>query len=255
MSKIIFLGTASGKTSLLRNHTSIYFDFDTVNFLIDCVDGISKSLLINNINFNSIKNIFISHLHADHFAGIASLITQMKLENRFDELNLYVYKSFIDTIKFFLNSTYLFNETIGFSINYFPLDFNIENFINEKLSFIIKKNSHINKKEELINYPNSLFNSASILIKTKHQNILYTSDIASIEDLYLFKDENIDTLISECMHITFETIYEAVRIYKPKTTYLVHYNDEDETKILNWIKNNQLSEKVVLADDGLQFTL
>ncbi|MDF1611124.1 MBL fold metallo-hydrolase [Stygiobacter electus] len=255
MNKIIFLGTASGKTSLERNHTSIYFDFGSTNLLIDCGDGISKSLLKNEINFNSIKNIFISHLHADHFAGIASLITQMKLENRNEELNIHVYKSFVDTIKFFLNSTYMFEESIGFKISYHPLEFNIENSINDEVGFIIKKNSHINKKEELKYYPDSLFNSSSILIKNNIQNIFYTSDIASKEDLFLFKDDKIDILISESMHISLENIYDAVKIHNPQKTFLVHYNDEDKTKIFNWIKINQLSEKIILAKDDLNYTI
>lgn len=254
MNKIFFLGTASGKTSLERNYTSIYFDFGTTNFLIDCGDGASKSLLKNDICFNSVKNIFMPHLHADHFSGIASLITQMKLEERKDDLNIFVYKSFVDTIKFFLLSTYMFEETIGFKINYFPLEFNIENYINDELSFRIKRNSHIKKKDELKYYSDSLFNSSSILIKNNNHNIFYTSDIASQEDLLLFNEENIEILISESMHITLEDIHEAVKLLNPQKTFLVHYNDEDEAKILKLIKNNRLSEKVILAKDGMKFT-
>ncbi len=255
MNRIIFLGTSSGKTSLERFHTSIFFDLVSTNLLIDCGDDISKSLLKNEINFNSIKNIFISHFHADHFSGIASLITQMKLNNRYYELNIHVYKSFVDTIKFFLNSTYMFEESVGFKINYYPLEFNFEYFINDELCFVIKKNSHIKKKDELKNYPDFLFNSSSVFIKHKNQNIYYSSDIGSKEDLILFKEENIDILISECMHITLEDIYKVVQLLNPQKTFLVHYNDEDESKILNWIKINQLTEKVVLANDGLKFSL
>ncbi|MCX7876129.1 MAG: MBL fold metallo-hydrolase [Melioribacteraceae bacterium] len=251
MIKLFFLGTSSGKTSIKRNHTSIYFQFDNTNLLVDCGDGISKSILQNNIPFNSIKNIFISHLHADHFTGIASLITQMKLENRSDELNIYVYKSFVDNIKFLLGSTYMFEEIIGFKINYFPLEFENEVFVGKDFSFITKKNSHIKKKNELINYSNSFFNSSSILLKTNSKNIFYTSDIASTEDLFLFKEDKIDIIISEITHITIDDIYEALKLYVPEKIYLVHYDDNIENNITNWISSQRLNDKIVLAKDGM----
>lgn len=255
MSKIVFLGTASGKTSLSRNHTSIFFDFEKTNLLIDCGDGISKSLFQSNINFNSIKNIFISHFHADHFSGIASLITQMKLESRIEDLNIYLHKNFIDTVKFFLNSTYMFEETLGFKINYHSLEFNNEISLTDEVSFIIRKNSHIKRKAELINYSDSLFNSASILLKTNNKNIFYTSDIGSKEDLFLFEEEKIDFLISESMHISIEDIFEAIKIYNPQKTFLVHYNDEDANKFSDWILKSTHSDKIILATDGTTLTI
>lgn len=253
MSKIIFLGTGSGKTSLIRNYTALFFEFSNTNLLIDCGDGICKSLLQNNIAFNEIKNIFISHLHADHFSGISSLITQMKLNNRQNELNIFAYKSFVPNIKFFLNSTFMFKETLDFDIHFHELAYNNFYEISYELEITIKKNSHIRKKDKLKDYPDDLFNSASILIKHQNKNIFYTSDINSKDDLFLFKEEKNDIVISEASHISFYEINEAFIKLNPDKLILVHLNEEDVDNLKNLILKNSMHEKIIIPNDNTTF--
>jgi ribonuclease Z len=85
---IIFLGTGSGKTSLKRHHSSLLISSQKHNLLVDCGDGISSALIKQNISFCSIGAILISHMHADHYSGLASLITQMKLVGRKETLTI-----------------------------------------------------------------------------------------------------------------------------------------------------------------------
>lgn len=58
-------------------------------FLIDCGESTQMGLRTSSVKFSRIKNIFISHLHGDHFFGIFGLISTFQLLGRETELNIY----------------------------------------------------------------------------------------------------------------------------------------------------------------------
>ena len=70
---ITFIGTGSGEASLKREHSSILISSEKFNLLIDTGDGISKAILKAGIDFNSINGIIFTHLHPDHYSGLAVL--------------------------------------------------------------------------------------------------------------------------------------------------------------------------------------
>jgi len=89
---ITFLGTVSGIPSLRRNHSAIALEYFTDYrdvLLFDCGEGTQKQLMKSGISFMQINKIFISHWHADHFAGLIPLIQTMNLENRKKQLTIY----------------------------------------------------------------------------------------------------------------------------------------------------------------------
>ncbi|NCN39539.1 MAG: ribonuclease Z [Candidatus Aenigmarchaeota archaeon CG_4_10_14_0_8_um_filter_37_24] len=92
MITITFLGTVSGIPSLTRNHASIvleYFTDEKEVFLFDCGEGAQKQLMKSGVSFMDIDKIFITHWHADHFAGLIPLIQTMNLEKRSKPLTIY----------------------------------------------------------------------------------------------------------------------------------------------------------------------
>jgi ribonuclease Z len=92
MITITFLGTVSGIPSIKRNHPAIaleYFSDYRDVLLFDCGEGTQKQLMKSNVSFMQIKKIFISHWHADHFAGLIPLIQTMNLEKKNDPLTIY----------------------------------------------------------------------------------------------------------------------------------------------------------------------
>lgn len=83
MINITFLGTVSGIPSLNRNHPAIvleYFSNYRDVFLFDCGEGTQKQFMKSDLSFMDIERIFITHWHADHFAGLIPLIQTMNLE-------------------------------------------------------------------------------------------------------------------------------------------------------------------------------
>jgi len=89
---ITFLGTVSGIPSLRRNHPAITLEYFTDYrdaLLFDCGEGTQKQLMKSDISFMQINKIFITHWHADHFAGLIPMIQTMNLENRKTQLTIY----------------------------------------------------------------------------------------------------------------------------------------------------------------------
>ncbi|MBU5688017.1 MAG: ribonuclease Z, partial [Candidatus Aenigmarchaeota archaeon] len=57
--------------------------------LFDCGEGTQKQLMKAGISFMQISKIFITHWHADHFAGLIPMIQTMNLEKRKKPLIIY----------------------------------------------------------------------------------------------------------------------------------------------------------------------
>jgi ribonuclease Z len=89
MLEMVFLGTGSGIPTARRNHPSIYFRHEGDVFLWDCGEGTQRQLLLAGLNFMKVNRIFITHWHADHWAGIISIMQTMSLESRKDPLYIY----------------------------------------------------------------------------------------------------------------------------------------------------------------------
>ena len=89
---VTFLGTVSGVPSLKRNHPALIMEYFTDYrdvLLFDCGEGTQKQLMKSGISFMQINKIFISHWHADHFAGLIPMIQTMNLEKRSEPLTIY----------------------------------------------------------------------------------------------------------------------------------------------------------------------
>ncbi len=251
--KIKFLGTGSGKTSLKRHHSSFIISSGNHNLLIDCGDGISSAILKQNINFKTIDSILISHLHADHFSGLASLITQMKLANKIEPLSIYVHSSNIEFIENYLLHSYLFREKMGFQLNTIPFEVDNEVRVADNLVFKSKFNSHLDKYLKNNKKNDLSFISLSFLVKDQQSSLIYSGDVGSEKDLYLFEDK-VDLLVSEISHIKLEDVLGLLNRNLYKKIILTHIADESEKLVdhfLNSLDKEQKDRKST-AYDGLE---
>ncbi len=90
--EVTFLGTTAGVPTKTRNHASVHLLYRSENefqYLFDCGEGTQKQMLLAGVNFMRINDIFITHWHADHFAGLLGLLETMNLEGRKETLTIY----------------------------------------------------------------------------------------------------------------------------------------------------------------------
>ncbi|HEC40565.1 hypothetical protein LCGC14_0688460 [marine sediment metagenome] len=83
--KVTFLGTAGSILTAEKSFPSILID---EIMLLDCGEGTTQKLIqINSID--TLKSICLTHLHADHFMGLFSLLWHYILTQRKNDLTIY----------------------------------------------------------------------------------------------------------------------------------------------------------------------
>ena len=89
MLDIVFLGTGSGIPSKKRNPAAIWLQYDDETLLWDCGEGAQRQMMKARASFMKISRIFITHWHADHWAGLIGLMQTMNMEGRKRNLHIY----------------------------------------------------------------------------------------------------------------------------------------------------------------------
>ena len=87
--EVVFLGTSGCVPTETRSLSSVLINFLNQPYLFDCGEGTQRQMRLAGINFMKIDNIFLTHLHADHFLGLGGMIQSMDFMERTRELNIY----------------------------------------------------------------------------------------------------------------------------------------------------------------------
>ena len=117
--KLTILGCYSASPRNNFHTTSQILEIGGDLILIDCGEGTQMQLRKMKIKFSRIKNIFISHLHGDHFFGLIGLISTFRLHRRSSDLNLFGPKGLKEIIDLQLKYS---NSWTDFKINFNELE-------------------------------------------------------------------------------------------------------------------------------------
>ncbi len=89
MLAVTILGNNSALQAFDRHPSSQVVTLNDHLFLVDCGEGTQAQLARYRIKRSRINNIFISHLHGDHYFGLMGLITSMGLLGREQALHIF----------------------------------------------------------------------------------------------------------------------------------------------------------------------
>jgi ribonuclease BN (tRNA processing enzyme) len=88
--KLVMLGTRGGPgVDLTRSETASAVIVDGVPYLLDCGYGTLRALTASGVGFLNVDTLFFSHLHNDHIADLAALLSHQWTSSKKTPTNIY----------------------------------------------------------------------------------------------------------------------------------------------------------------------
>lgn len=88
MLRVTFIGTSSARPTVSRNTSALAIQRGGDLYLFDCGEGTQRQMMRFAIGF-TVREIYLTHLHADHYLGAVGLLRTMSLQDREDPLTVY----------------------------------------------------------------------------------------------------------------------------------------------------------------------
>lgn len=88
MLSLTFLGTSAARPTVERGVSSIAVQRGGETFLFECGEGTQRQMMRYGVSF-ALREIFVTHYHADHFLGVIGLVRTLGLQGREEPLHLY----------------------------------------------------------------------------------------------------------------------------------------------------------------------
>jgi len=88
--RLVMLGTRGGPgVSLDRSETASAVVVDGVPYLVDCGYGTMRALVAAGIGYQAVSTMFFSHLHDDHTADLAAMLSHQWTGNKTTPTHVY----------------------------------------------------------------------------------------------------------------------------------------------------------------------
>ncbi|MDL2242403.1 ribonuclease Z [Bacteroidales bacterium OttesenSCG-928-K03] len=202
--KITIIGSNSAIPSTHRWTSAQFLNVGGNGVLLDCGEGTQIRLKMFGIKLNAINQIYITHLHGDHFFGLIGLISTFHLMGRNKPLTIFGPKGLKEIINFQLeasnsflcyelnfietnpNEPEIIFEDKDYSVTSFPLRHSVdttgfmfkekEKLPNVKRDFIIKHDLSVEQITEIKNGNDFIDNNGNVY---KHNKITYSKLPAS----------------------------------------------------------------------------
>ncbi len=88
MLRVTFLGTSSARPTVSRNTSALAVQREGDLYLFDCGEGTQRQMMRYAVGF-TVKDIYLTHMHADHYLGVFGLLRTMGLQDREEPLGIY----------------------------------------------------------------------------------------------------------------------------------------------------------------------
>ena len=179
--KIVVLGSGSAFSSRSRHNSCYYVEAGKEKFLLDCGSDAMRAMQDANVDFFAVDRIFITHMHADHSAGLPAVLTAMHVLERKRPLAVYIPFSQIGFARLWMANMFIYNERMSFGISLLPLHPGVLNLEDVELEFI--KTQHLEKYSQYARSFGIDPLSFSVIVREGAKKFFFSSDLASLEEV------------------------------------------------------------------------
>jgi len=85
---LTLLGTSGGAPTADRNCSAAFLRTETTDVLIDCGENTQRQLLRAGFGMGKVSHVLITHLHGDHYFGLAPLLSSLAMQGRTSPLHI-----------------------------------------------------------------------------------------------------------------------------------------------------------------------
>ena len=86
---LVFLGTAGSAPTAQRGPSALLIRRGGERLLIDCGEGTQRQLLRSNVGLVDLREVFLTHFHADHYLGLPGMMKTFALRGRDVPITIY----------------------------------------------------------------------------------------------------------------------------------------------------------------------
>lgn len=133
--RVSILGCGSALPTLRHCASSQVVELRDKKFMVDCGEGTQMQLRRARIGFNSIRAVFISHIHGDHCFGLIGMISTFGLQGRTEPLQIYAPKELGEVLDTQLR---LFCAHLDYEVTFHAVDPSAQNVVYEDNSLQVE---------------------------------------------------------------------------------------------------------------------
>lgn len=132
---ITIMGSGAAIPTFTRHCSAQLVNINGVKMLLDCGESTQNYLRQYHVKMQSIRTVFLSHLHGDHFFGLPGLISTMHLCGRTEPLTVYAPKGIRQALEMLFQVS---GTELRYELNIVELDFDDCRIIHQERSFRVK---------------------------------------------------------------------------------------------------------------------
>jgi ribonuclease Z len=221
-SSLTCFGVGDGFPCADRNHASFLYRLRNSSVLIDCGESVDSCYQSSGLSYDVFDSILISHLHADHIAGLFMLIQGCWLEGRRKPLKIYLPGSAIPAVRAMLAASFLFQELFKFRLDLLPLKPGRAMAVRD-LRITPFQTTHLDRaRGQFQKKYGNIFESFSFLLERGRLRVGHSADLGRPEDLDPLFSEPLDLLVCEMAHFSPEEILSYLALQSVRRVVFVH---------------------------------
>lgn len=239
--RIVFLGTSHGVPEPDKRCSCIMLEVGENHYLIDAGTEPVPALVKRGISMDSLKGVFITHMHGDHTNGLLQLVDLCTWHYKTSAFKVMIPEiEAVDAIKGWIKALHLTPRT---EIEYCEVK---EGPVYD--DGVIKVNAMTTGHME---------RAYAYIVESEGKRLLFSGDMKGPEEDFsrFLKTGHFDLAVGECAHFD-AMMYESILKENPPSRFVINHFSSRRAESCYRLRRELGAEvNVTLASDNLEITL